>query len=162
MANTVTIGRLSFTSPATLSDSKSGTSHEFTITGKFVTETLAEVKYLRDELLAKANGYYIVPFTWEGDDTVSGYVKVTSASVNTQRVNIGGYDYSISMEFLGNIGEVELESQFSGALLENDHSITSTTKQFYAPPTNHYSHDHSNEPTSFERVVEDGSIYAKF
>lgn len=162
MANTVTIGRLTFTSPATLSDSKSGDSHEFTITGKFVTETLAEVKYLRDELLAKANGYYIVPFTWEGDDTVSGYVKVTSASVNTQRVNIGGYDYSISMDFLGNIGEVEMESQFSGALLENDHSITSTTEQFYAPPTDHYSHDHSGEPTSFERVGEDGSIYAKF
>ena len=57
MANTVTIGRLTFTSPATLSDSKSGDSHEFTITGKFVKETLAEVKYLRDELLAKANGY---------------------------------------------------------------------------------------------------------
>lgn len=162
MANTVTIGRLTFTSPSGLTDQRSGISHDFDIQGKFAPDTLAEIKYLRDELLACANGYYVVPFTWEGDNTVSGYVKLKSASVSTERVRVGGYDYAISMEWIGNMGEVEFESQLAGALLENDHSITSTTNQFYAPPTNHYSHDHSGTPTNFERVGEDGSIYAKF
>ena len=83
MANTVTIGRLTFTSPSDLSDSKSGNEHEFSLTGKFVTETLAEVKHLRDELLACANGYYSVPFTWEGDDTVSGYGAAGLSSYST-------------------------------------------------------------------------------
>jgi hypothetical protein len=162
MANTVTIGRLTFTSPSALSDSRSGSSREFSIQGKFVADTIAEVKHLRDELLACANGYYVVPFSWTGDDTVSGYVRVVSASVNTARTVVGGYDYAVSMEWLGNIGEIEMESQFSGALLENDHSITSTTDQFYAPPVDSYSHSHSSNPTNFERVGEDGSIYAKF
>ena len=47
-------------------------------------------------------------------------------SVNTNRVIIGGYQYSIELEFLGNMGEVEFESQMTGGLIQNDHSITSS------------------------------------
>lgn len=162
MANTITIGRLTFTSPANLTDSRSGGSHEMTINGKLAMDTLQEVKYIRDELMACANGYYIVPFIWQGDDTLKGYVKVTGASVNTTRTVIGGYDYSVSLEWMGNMGEVEFESQFTGSLLENDHSITSTTSQFYAPPTNHYSHSHNSDPTNFERDGENGTLFVKF
>ena len=161
MANTVTIGRLTFTSPSNLTESRSGKEKVLSITGKFVADTLEEVKYLRDELLACANGYYTVPFIWSGDTSMTGYVKVMSASVNTNRVLVGGYDYSVELLYLGNMGEVEFESQFSGALIDNDHSITSTTAQIYAPPTNHYSHDHSSDPSSFERTGEDGVIQVK-
>ena len=49
---------------------------------------------------------------------LEGYVKVNSASVDTNRVMVGGYDYSIDLEFLGNMGEIEFETQFSGALIE--------------------------------------------
>lgn len=162
MANTVTIGRLTFTSPGTLNDSRSGNDHVLNINGKFVTETLAEVKYLRDELIACANGYYTVPFTWEGDSSVSGYVRVNSASVDTTRVRVGGYAYTIDMTFLGNMGEVEFESQLSGAFIQNDHSLTSSTTQFYAPPTNHYSHDHTGSLNNFTRSGEDGDIQVKY
>ena len=101
MANTITIGRLTFTSPAALSDSRSSDMHTLSIQGKLAPDTLNEAKYLRDELLACANGYYVVPFIWQGDTSVSGYVKVISASVNTARVISGGYEYNIEMEFLG-------------------------------------------------------------
>ena len=103
-----------------------------------------------------------MPFIWQGDTSVTGYVKVLGASVNTSRVMIGGYQYSIELEFLGNMGEVEFESQLSGGLIQNDHSITSTTSQFYAAPVNSYSHDHGSLPSTFERVGEDGSTYIRY
>jgi|TARA_B100000902_G_scaffold47553_1_gene54775 hypothetical protein len=162
MANTVTIGRLTFTSPGQLNDSRSGNEHILNLVGTFVTETLDEVKYLRDELISCANGYYCVPFSWEGDSSLSGYVKVNSASVDTSRVRVGGYKYTIDLQWLGNMGETEFESQLSGALIQNDHSITSSTTQFYAPPTNHYSHDHSSTPNNFARTGEDGDIQVKY
>tara|TARA_B100001248_G_scaffold258929_1_gene244063 strand:+ start:575 stop:1810 length:1236 start_codon:yes stop_codon:yes gene_type:complete len=161
MANTITIGRLTFTSPASLSDSRSGSQHTMNINGVLAPDTLNEAKYLRDELLACANGYYVVPFIWQGDTSVSGYVKVLGASVNTSRVISGGYQYSIELEFLGNMGEVEFESQFSGGLIQNDHSVTSTTSQFYAPPVDSFSHEHTSLPSTFARAGEDGTIYLR-
>jgi len=162
MAFTITIGRLTFTSPANLSDSRSGSTHTISITGTLAPDSLDEAKYIRDELLACANGYYVVPFIWQGDTSITGYVKVLGASVNTSRVRIGGYQYSIELEFLGNMGEVEFESQMSGGIIQNDHSITSTTSQFYAPPVNSYSHDHGSIPGTFARVGEDGTTYIRF
>ena len=44
MANTITIGRLTFTSPATLTDSRSGNNHNLNITGKLAPDTLNEAK----------------------------------------------------------------------------------------------------------------------
>jgi len=90
MAFTITIGRLTFTSPANLSDSRSGSTHTISITGTLAPDSLDEAKYIRDELLACANGYYVVPFIWQGDTSITGYVKVAGASVNTTRVQIGG------------------------------------------------------------------------
>lgn len=162
MANTVTIGRLTFTSPGSLSDNRSGNEHQFSISGVFVPSTLNEIKYLRDELLACANGYYTVPFSWEGDTSITGYVKVLGANVETSRVTIGGYEYSVEMEWLGNMGELEFESQFSGGILENDHSISSSTTQFYAGPVDSYSHSHSSTPSNFERVGEDGTTIVRY
>lgn len=161
MSNTITIGRLTFTSPATLSDSRSGSIHTMNINGVLAPDTLNEAKYLRDELIACANGYYCVPFIWQGDTSVSGYVKVMGSSVNTTRVISGGYQYSIELEFLGNMGEVEFESQFSGGFIQNDHSLSSSTSQFYAPPVNSFNHDHGSIPSTFERVGEDGSMFLR-
>lgn len=161
MANTITIGRLTFTSPASLSDSRSGSIHTMNINGVLAPDTLNEAKYLRDELIACANGYYCVPFIWQGDTSVSGYVKVMGSSVNTTRVISGGYQYSIELEFLGNMGEVEFESQFSGGFIQNDHSLSSSTSQFYSPPVNSFSHDHGSLPSTFERVGEDGSMFLR-
>ena len=76
MSNTITIGRLTFTSPASLSDSRSGNTHTMNINGVLAPDTLAEAKYIRDELIACANGYYTVPFIWQGDTSVSGMITV--------------------------------------------------------------------------------------
>ena len=162
MANTIKIGRLTFTSPANLTEDRSGSEHTLSIVGKLAPDTLNEAKYIRDELLACANGYYVVPFIWQGDTSMTGYVRVMGSSVNTSRVMIGGYEYSITLQYLGNMGEVEFESQMSGGLITNDHSITSTTSQFYAGPVDSYSHEHGSTPGTFARTGEDGIIYLRY
>ena len=162
MSNTITIGRLTFTSPGSLTQNKSGNEHSLSLNGVFVDSSLDTIKYLRDELLACANGYYTVPFIWSGDSSMSGYVKVMGASISTNRVMIGGYEYNIDLDYLGNMGELEFESQFSGGLIENDHSITSTTTQFYAGPVDSYNHSHSNTPSNFTRVGADGNTIVRY
>ena len=151
MANThqVTIGHLSFTSPSELNFSGSVTERVINIDG-IIAHTnvsgandtglnLTEVKYIRDELISMAKYGIFYPFTYTGDTTLKGYVKVDSSNVNIQRYGGAGVSYSISMTYLGNPGEIRFESQFSGGILDNNHSVTSTDSQFFALPENAFS-----------------------
>ena len=146
MANThqVTIGHLSFTSPGTLSYSGGGEGRTYNINGTLAHTSannldLNENLYIRDELLSMAAYDHVYPFTYTGETTMSGYVKVETADVNVERFAGAGMKYSISVQWLGNPGEVRFESQFSGALLDNNHSISTTDSQFFAPPNGAYS-----------------------
>ena len=144
MANTVTIGRLTFTSPGNLTYTGGGSERNYTLAGVIVpTDSdgldLTEAKYIRDELISMANYDIVYPFTYAGDTTISAYVKVESADVTINRYAGAGIAYNISLKFLGNPGEIRFESQFSGGILDNDHSITSTDSQFFAPPVGAYS-----------------------
>ena len=47
------------------------------------------------------------------------------------------------------------ESRLTGSILENNHTITSTTEQFHVPPGNHYAYFHNNVGASNERVCSD-------
>ena len=151
MANThqVTIGHLSFTSPGSLSYSASGDGRMYTIDGTLAhTNTnngsdtglnLSENLYIRDELMSMAAYDHVYPFTYTGETTMSGYVKVDTADVSVNRFAGAGMKYNISLQWLGNPGEIRFESQFSGALLDNDHSVTFTDSQFFAAPVGAYS-----------------------
>lgn len=144
MANTVTIGRLTFTSPGNLTYTGGGSERNYTLAGVIVpTDSdgldLTEAKYIRDELISMANYDIVYPFTYAGDTTISAYVKVESADVTINRYAGAGIAYNVSLKFLGNPGEIRFESQFSGGILDNDHSITSTDSQFFAPPVGAYS-----------------------
>lgn len=147
MANThqVTIGHLSFTSPGNLTYSGTGSDRLYSINGTLAhTQNsgpldLSENLYIRDELISMANYDYVYPFSYTGETTMSGYVKIESADITVDRFAGAGIKYAISLKWLGNPGEIRFESQFSGALLDNDHSITSTTSQFFAVPDQAYS-----------------------
>tara|TARA_Y100000356_G_scaffold114738_1_gene103431 strand:+ start:332 stop:1609 length:1278 start_codon:yes stop_codon:yes gene_type:complete len=151
MANThqVTIGHLSFTSPGSLSYSAGVDGRMYTIDGTLAhTNTtngsdtglnLSENLYIRDELMSMANYDHVYPFTYTGETTMKGFVKVESADVSVNRFAGAGMKYSISLQWLGNPGEIRFESQFSGALLDNNHSVSTTDSQFFAPPNGAYS-----------------------
>ena len=157
MANKIHIGRLSFTSPGSISFSSSDGGRNLSLSGKIGAEeiTLDHIKYIRDELVSIASYGITVPFRYDGDSTYDGYVKVLQSSVNTTRYQRGGFNYQVEFEYLGRSGEIVFESRFTGALLDNDHSVTSTTNQFHAPPGNHYNYYNPSEPTDGTRLAND-------
>ena len=155
MAHQVHIGRLDITSPASLDFSGGGGERQLRIQGKIAETDLATVKYIRDELVSMAQSGVYVPFRYDGDSTFDGYVYLTDSSVDIARYSMGGFNYSLDMEYLGKVGEVVKESVLTGKLLDNAHSITSTSQQFHSPPGNHYNYIHQSNPTDGTRVAGD-------
>ncbi len=157
MARKIHIGRLSFTSPGNINFESTDGGRGLSFSGKIGAEeiTLEHIKYIRDELVSIASYGITVPFRYDGDSTYDGYVKVLSSSVSTSRYQRGGFAYSVDLEYLGRSGEIVFESRFTGALLDNDHSVTSTTNQFHAPPGNHYNYYHPSAPTDGTRLAKD-------
>lgn len=153
MANTVTVGRLTFTSPGELSFSgaTNQVNNSVSISGKLAVDDLDDAKSLRDELISMSKQDCPVAFTYTGDSTLKGYCYVESVSIDISRYSIGGIDYSIDLRWLGKPGEINLESHFSGALIENSHSITSTTNQMHSPPRQHYTYHHTGTLTNTNR-----------
>ena len=170
MANTVTIGRLTFTSPSNLAYNGGAKARNYTLSGTIAPTgvnglDVEEAKYIRDELVSMANYDIVYPFTYTGDTTISAYVKVENADVNIDRFFGAGMKYNVSLNFLGNPGEIRFESQFSGGILDNDHSITSTDSQFFSPPVGAYSiHIPSvgtgNPPAQEDRIASYGTSTA--
>ena len=155
MANQVHIGRLSLTSPGSLDVSGGRGDRNLRISGKLAETNMATAKYARDELVSMAQSGVYVPFRYDGDSTLDGFVYVTDSSIDIARYTLGGINYSIDMEYLGKVGEVVKESVMTGKLIDNSHSITSTTNQFHVPPANHYNYFHENDPTDGTRVAAD-------
>ena len=155
MAHQVHFGRLDITSPASLDFSGGGGERQLRIQGKIAETDLATVKYIRDELVSMAQSGVYVPFRYDGDSTFDGYVYLTDSSVDIARYSMGGFNYSLDMEYLGKVGEVVKESVLTGKLLDNAHSITSTSQQFHSPPGNHYNYFHQSNPTDGTRVAGD-------
>ena len=163
----VTIGHLSFTSPQSLSHSAMDGTRDLTITG-ILAHTNAtgldveEVKYIRNELESMAKNGHFHPFTYTGDTALKGYVRVNSSDVTINRYGGAGFGYNISLAYLGNPGEIRFESQFSGAILENNHSVSSTDSQFFSPPSGAFSVHipavgTGTSPSVEERIAEHGS-----
>jgi len=154
----VHIGRLSITSPATLNHSSSSDGKSLSISGTLggVENELDHLKYIRDQLQSMARMDEHVPFRYDGDSSLNGYVKINSASVNVSKYLLGSFEYSIDMEYVGREGDVMFESRLTGSLLENDFNVSSsTTQQFHAPPAGHYAYIHNGEPESDIRVCKD-------
>ena len=153
MANTVTVGRLTFTSPSTLNFSGGAdrVNKNLSLQGKLAVDDLDDAKSLRDELISMSKMKVPIAFTYTGDTTLKGYCNLISAGIDISRYSIGGISYSLEIEWLGKPGEINLESHFSGALIENNHSITSTTNQMHSPPRQHYTYYHTGTLTNTER-----------
>jgi hypothetical protein len=167
MANTITIGRMSFTSPATFSiaavptNQRNSMDRTSTMSGRFVASSVTEAKLLRDELISMANSNLLLPLTYTGDTTFEGFCKLQNASINHAKLATGVLDYSITILVQGRTSEMLFESNMSGALLTNSHSLTTsdtTYGPFHALPVNAYSYNHENAPTGVQRATEEGNV----
>lgn len=153
----VHVGRISFTSPGTLGLSAGPDGKSLSINGRFggKEHVLSHILYLRDELQSMAVMDDYVPFRYDGDATLNGYVKVRQASVNISKYLVGSVDYSIDMEYVGKEGDVQFESRLTGQLLENSFITSATTDQFHAAPGNSYAYFHNSQPGRNLRVARD-------
>jgi len=165
MANTITVGRMTFTSPQNISiaslDSVAKNSVERTIqmSGKFVASSVAEAKKLRDEIVSMGNGDLFYPFTWTGDDLIEGYAKCSGVSVDSSKLGVGLFSYSITLNVKGRVSEVLFESNMTGSLLTNSHSITSTTyAPWHALPVNAFNYNHAEAPIDGTRASSEGNV----
>jgi len=167
MANTMTIGRVTFTSPKDIKESsvQSGNlnnlERSFSFSGSICEDTIAATKKLRDELISLGNSDLILPITYEGDTTLSGYGKITSMDVSPIKLATGYFSYSIGFDMKGRSSEMIFESNMSGALLTNSHSVT-TGNTTYAPwhalPVNAFNYKNDSLPTPVTRASEDGNV----
>lgn len=157
MANQLHIGRLSITSPQSVNFQATDGGRDLIVNGSIggSAVTLDHIKYIRDELVSMASYGLVVPLRYDGDDTYDGYVKIRTSSVNTSRYTLGGFSYNIQFEYLGRSGEIQFESRFTGAMLDNDHDVTTTTMQYHSPPVNHYNYYHAGQPEDNTRLCKD-------
>ena len=165
MANTITVGRMTFTSPQNLTitpspdNSRNSTARTITMSGSFVADTVAAAKVLRDELVSMGNSDLIYPFTWTGDDLIEGYTKISGVSVDSSRLGTGLFKYNLTLDVKGRTSEMLFESNFTGSLLTNSHSITSTTyAPWHALPVNAFNYNHAEAPVDATRASEDGTV----
>lgn len=165
MANTITVGRMTFTSPRSVNmspvpdNSRNSTARQISLSGSFVTETIAAGKVLRDELISMGNSDLIYPFTWTGDELIEGYAKISGVSVDSSRLATGLFSYNLTLDVKGRTSEMLFESNFTGSLLTNSHSITSTTyAPWHALPVNAFNYSHDEAPVDEVRATEDGNI----
>lgn len=149
----LTVGRLTFLSPSKLNfaGGEGDVNTNLSLDGTLAVDTIEDAKYYRDELISMAKLDIPVALTYTGDTTLKGYCKVKSASVDISKYNLANVGYSLDLIWLGPPGQVNMESHFSGALIENDHSITSTTNQMHSPPRQHYAYYHTGTITNTER-----------
>ena len=167
MANTITVGRMTFTSPESIDFSsvvtgaRNSLDREVSLKGKFVADSVAAAKVLRDELISMGNSSLILPFTYTGDDKFEGYCEIDSASVDSKKLATGLFEYSIDLIIKGRVSEMMFESNMSGSLLTNSHSVT-TSNTTYAPwhalPTGAYNYNHEKAPTDAIRASENGNV----
>ncbi len=124
---------MTFTSPESIdfSSIKTGRRNSLdrsvSLSGKFVADSVSAAKVLRDELISMANSALIVPFTYTGDDKFEGYAELNSASVDSAKLATGLFEYDIDLEIKGRVSEMLFESNMSGSLLTNSHSVTTGT-----------------------------------
>lgn len=157
MAFQIHIGRLSITSPETLSLQSGMDGKSLSLNGRFggKEHTIDHIKYLRDELLSMATMDEAVPLRYDGDASMNGFVKVRDVGIDINKYLVGSINYSIDFEYVGRIGDVQFESRLSGSLIENDYVSSSTTEQFHTPPGNHFGYYHPSNPSSNLRVARD-------
>jgi len=156
----LTIGRLTITSPATLSIDESGF---LSFSGRLNNSDIADMKYLRDELTGLASMGETVPFSYTGDDTLNGYCQIINASISMQKISFGGFGYRVTVNQLGDENNVKFESRFSGAILDNNFGISSTSNgQWHGLPVGHYNYDAEQSFSTVTRTTDVGTQYIRY
>ena len=158
---------MTFTSPESISFSsvqsgqRNSIDRAVDLSGFFVADSVAAAKVLRDELISMGNSALTFPFTYTGDDKFEGYATLSGVSVDAAKLATGLFEYSFTLEIKGRVSEMMFESNMSGALLTNSHSVTTGTTTYapwHALPTSAFNYNHEKAPTDAVRASENGNV----
>lgn len=158
---------MTFTSPQSIDFSsvqtgrRNSLDREVSLSGQFVADTVAAAKVLRDELISMGNSSLLLPFTYTGDDKFEGYCELDGVNVNSNKLATGLFEYSFTLIIKGRVSEMLFESNMSGSLLTNSHSVTTGTTVYapwHAVPVNSFNYNHEKAPTDAIRATSEGNV----
>ena len=158
---------MTFTSPESIDFSsvqtgrRNSLDREASLSGQFVADSVAAAKVLRDELISMGNSSLLLPFTYTGDDKFEGYCELDGVNVNSNKLATGLFEYSFTLIIKGRVSEMLFESNMSGSLLTNSHSVTTGTTVYapwHAVPVNSFNYNHEKAPTDAIRATSEGNV----
>lgn len=121
--------------------------------------SFALVTFLHGQIVGMQEGK-LIPVTFTDKDERDGYYEVsnvTSDLTNYQNSDAVMADWNIELKRLGSDAEVDLQSRLTGAVRQNDFSLTGT--RWHAPAVGHYAYyTGSTSPSYVDRETSDGNI----
>lgn len=120
--------------------------------------TVAMVTWLHGQISGMQEGR-VIPVTFRDKAERDGYYSVTSASseLTDYQNEVAFASWSLDLQRIGGENEVDLQSRLTGAVRQNDFSVTGT--RWHAPAIGHYAYlTGTTLPSNHDRVTEDGTI----
>ncbi|MET7739618.1 hypothetical protein [Streptomyces sp. NPDC005385] len=120
--------------------------------------TVAMVTWLHGQVAAMGPAK-VVPVTFRDKAERDGYYAVNSATsaLTDYQNEVATADWSLDLTRLGSEAEVDIQSRLTGAVRQNDFSLTGT--KWHAPSIGHYAYlTGTTTPSNHNRVTEDGTI----
>lgn len=161
----LTIGRvgldLDLNHPAKWQESRGLEEREMTVSGFLKSDSVANTKILRSELLEQQGQLIAVTYTL--DSHFDGFYVLGDVRIDTvpsSYMYAGLFPYEIGLFRIGGQSRVELQSNMTGTVLVNDHGLLSSeVTPFVAPPVGYLAFDwDATGVSSFSRSSEDGTI----
>jgi hypothetical protein len=147
--------------PASWDESRGLDERDLTVSGYLRSDSVANTKILRTELLEQQGQLIAVTYTL--DSHFDGFYILGDVRIGTVISSYryrGLFPYEIGLFRIGGESRVELQSNITGTVLENDHGLVeSEVNPFLAPPIGHLAFDWDVAGlTGFSRTTEDGAI----
>lgn len=120
--------------------------------------TVAMVTWLHGQIAGMQEGR-VIPVLFRDKAERNGYYAVDTASsdLTDYQNEVALSDWQIELSRLGAENEIDIQSRLTGAVRQNDFSVTGV--RWHAPAIGHYSYfTGSTIPSNHDRVTEDGTI----
>lgn len=120
--------------------------------------TVAMVKWLHGQIAGMQEGR-VIPVLFRDKAVRNGYYAVETATsdLTDYQDEVALADWQIDLKRLGSENEVDIQSRLTGAVRQNDFSVTGV--RWHAPAIGHYSYYTGlTIPSNHDRPCEDGTI----
>lgn len=120
--------------------------------------TVAMVTWLHGQIAGMQEGR-VIPVTFRDKVERNGYYAIENAQseLTDYQNEVATATWQLTMDRLGSDSEIDLQSRLTGAVRQNNFSVTGT--RWHAPPIGHYAYyTGTTLPSNHDRVTEDGTI----